>query len=167
MAKAKVAAIAALGKNFELGAENRLLWHLPDDFAWFVKHTRGNPVVMGRKTMESLGKPLKNRMNIVISRHPEKIQEGFLYAESLEMGLNMAKVQNTNEVFVIGGGEIYRQSLPLLDRLYLTLVYGDFPEADTFFPDYGNAWTETFREHHPADDRHRFAFDFIILDKAE
>lgn len=167
MGKPIVAAIAALGNNRELGAENQLLWHLPDDFAWFVKYTRGHPVIMGRKTMESLGKPLKNRLNIVISRHPDKITGGFHYADGLENALDTAKKHDSEEIFVIGGGEIYKQSLPHLKRLYLTLVDGHFPQADTFFPDWGSGWTETFREHHPADERHAFAFDFLILEKAQ
>ncbi len=167
MGKPKVAAIAALGNNMELGAENQLLWHLPDDFAWFVKYTRGHPVIMGRKTMESLGKPLKNRLNIVISRQPESISEGFIHAKNLEMAIEMAGKQETEEIFIIGGGEIYNQSLPHIDRLYLTLVRGSFPQADTFFPNWGEGWTETFKEHHPADERHAYAFDFLILERAQ
>jgi len=167
MAKPKVAAIAAMGNNRELGAQNQLLWHLPDDFAWFVKYTRGHPVIMGRKTMESLGKPLKNRLNIVISRNKESVTEGFHHAESLEKAVEMAKQHDLEEIFIIGGGEIYKQALPWLDRLYLTLVNADFPESDTFFPDYGGGWLETFREHHTADEKHRYAFDFLILNKPE
>jgi dihydrofolate reductase len=161
-----ISAIAAVGKGLELGAGNDLLWHLPDDFSWFVQHTRGKPVIMGRKTMQSLGKPLKNRLNIVITRNPESFQEGFYGTDSLENALEYAKSQYNDEIFIIGGGEIYKQSLDLLDKLYITEVEGYFPEADTFFPDFDKSlWKETFREHHPVDEKHQYAFDFVILEK--
>lgn len=160
-----ISAIAALGENRELGAGNELLWHLPDDFAWFVKHTRGHPVIMGRKTMQSLGKPLKNRLNIAISRNPDVITEGFVYAPDLEKALERAQQEPTDEIFIIGGGEIYRQAMPLTQRLYLTEVKAAFPNADTFFPKWGDYWKESYRENHPADEKHEFAFDFVILDR--
>jgi dihydrofolate reductase len=161
-----ISAIAAVGKGLELGAGNDLLWHLPDDFSWFVQHTRGKPVIMGRKTMQSLGKPLKNRLNIVITRNPESVQEGFYGTNSLENALEYAKSQYNDEIFIIGGGEIYKQSLDLLDKLYITEVEGNFPEADTFFPEFDKSlWKETFREHHPVDEKHQYAFDFVILEK--
>jgi len=160
-----ISAIAALGENRELGAGNELLWHLPDDFAWFVKHTRGHPVIMGRKTMQSLGKPLKNRLNIAISRNPDTVAEGFVYAPDLEKALEQAGQEPTDEIFIIGGGEIYRQAMPLTQRLYLTEVKATFPVADTFFPEWGPNWKESYREAHPADERHEFAFDFVILDR--
>ncbi|NBP06632.1 MAG: dihydrofolate reductase [Bacteroidetes bacterium] len=161
-----ISAIAAVGKGLELGAGNDLLWHLPDDFSWFVQHTRGKPVIMGRKTMQSLGKPLKNRLNIVITRNPESVQEGFYGTDSLENALEYAKSQYNDEIFIIGGGEIYKQSLDLLDKLYITEVEGNFPEADTFFPDFDKSlWKETFREHHRVDEKHQYAFDFVILEK--
>jgi dihydrofolate reductase len=161
-----ISAIAAVGKGLELGAGNDLLWHLPDDFSWFVQHTRGKPVIMGRKTMQSLGKPLKNRLNIVITRNPECVVEGFYAVDSLEKALEYAKSQYDDEIFVIGGGEIYKQSLTLLDKLYITEVDGSFPGADTFFPEYDKAlWNEVFREHHPTDEKHNYAFDFVILER--
>lgn len=161
-----ISAIAAIGRQRELGAGNDLLWHLPDDFAWFVRHTRGHPVIMGRKTMQSLGKPLKNRQNIVISRQPDSLLPGFIHASGLEPAIQLAAETETDEIFIIGGGEIYRQSMPLLNRMYLTLVDAGFPEADTFYPEWGEDWKEVFREHHPADEKHEFAFDFVILDKS-
>jgi dihydrofolate reductase len=161
-----ISAIAAVGKGLELGAGNDLLWHLPDDFSWFVQHTRGKPVIMGRKTMQSLGKPLKNRLNIVITRNPESVMEGFIATDSLENALQFAKSQFDDEIFIIGGGEIYKQSLDVLDKLYITEVDGFFPGADTFFPEYDKTrWNETYREHHPIDEKHKYAFDFVILKK--
>jgi dihydrofolate reductase len=165
MPEAIISAIAAIGKNRELGAGNELLWHLPDDFAWFVKHTKGHPVIMGRKTMESLGKPLKNRKNIVISRNAQLIYPGFEHANSLEEAISLSKTEITDEIFIIGGGEIYTASLKILDRLYITEVNAAFAHADTFFPEYGTAWTEIFREHHTADEKHEYAFDFVILER--
>ena len=161
-----ISAIAAIGKGLELGAGNDLLWHLPDDFSWFVQHTRGKPVVMGRKTMESLGKPLKNRLNIVITRNPAAVQEGFYGTDSIENAIQYAKSQYDDEIFIIGGGEIYKQSLTLVNKLYITEVDGYFPAADTFFPEYEKVnWKETFRQHHPKDDKHQYAFDFVILER--
>jgi dihydrofolate reductase len=165
MPEAIISAIAAIGKNRELGAGNELLWHLPDDFAWFVKHTKGHPVIMGRKTMESLGKPLKNRKNIVISRNAQLIYPGFEHANSLEEAISLSKTEITDEIFIIGGGEIYTASLKILDRLYITEVNAAFANADTFFPEYGIGWTEIFREHHAADEKHEYAFDFVILER--
>lgn len=164
MQDAIISAIAAIGKNLELGASNQLLWHLPDDFAWFVKHTKGHPVVMGRKTMESLGKPLKNRKNIVISRQPNSILDGFEYAQGIEEAIKMARQDETDEIFIIGGGEIYAQAMKYTQRLYITEVQAAFPEADTHFPKWTGKWKEIFREHHPSDERHDFAFDFVILE---
>jgi dihydrofolate reductase len=161
-----ISAIAAVGKGLELGAGNDLLWHLPDDFSWFVQHTRGKPVIMGRKTMQSLGKPLKNRLNIVITRNPECVIEGFYAVDSLEKALEYAKSQYDDEIFIIGGGEIYKQSLTLLDKLYITEVDGFFTGADTYFPEYDKTlWNEVFREHHPTDEKHNYAFDFVILER--
>lgn len=161
-----ISAIAAVGKGLELGAGNHLLWHLPDDFSWFVQHTRGKPVIMGRKTMESLGKPLKNRLNIVITRNHASVQEGFYGTNSIENAIQYAKSQYDDEIFIIGGGEIYLQSLPILNKLYLTEVDGYFPAADTFFPNFEKAlWKETFRQHHSKDEKHEYAFDFVILEK--
>jgi len=161
-----ISAIVAVGKGLELGAGNDLLWHLPVDFSWFVQHTRGKPVIMGRKTMQSLGKPLKNRLNIVITRNPECVTEGFYAVDSLENALYFAKSQCDDEIFIVGGGEIYKQSLEVLDKLYITEVDGYFPGADTFFPEYDKtSWKETFREHHPVDEKHKYAYDFVILEK--
>lgn len=161
-----ISAIAAVGKGLELGAGNDLLWHLPDDFSWFVQHTRGKPVIMGRKTMQSLGKPLKNRLNIVITRNPENVIDGFYAVDSLEKSLEYAKSQHDGEIFIIGGGEIYKQSLAMLDKLYITEVDGHFPGADTFFPVYEKIlWNEVFREHHSIDEKHKYAFDFVILER--
>ncbi len=124
--------IAVIGKNRELGKDNDLLWHLPADLKRFRDITRGHPVIMGRKTFESIGHPLPNRMNIVISRQ-EKIP-GVIVVHSLDEAIEKAK--GDKEIFVIGGGSVYAAAIDRVDRLYLTVVDAVSPEADTFFPDY-------------------------------
>lgn len=173
--------IAAVGENLELGAGNALLWHLPDDFSWFIKHTKGKALIMGRKTMESLGKPLKNRTNIVLTSQSE-VLAGFEIASHWEQALDMAAkaldikwanaltmgepISGEKEIMIIGGGEIYKQALSFADRIYLTQVKAKFGNADTFFPSWDNAvWSEVFTETHEVDERHQFGFDFKILQR--
>lgn len=157
--------IAAIGLNRELGADNELLWHLPDDFAWFVRHTRDHPVIMGRRTMESLGKPLRNRRNMVVTRTGTDLLPGFEKFPGLEEALQSAQETEDSEIFIIGGGQIYAQALDLADRLYITRVNGQFPQADTFFPDYGDNWNLSFSQLHPVDEKHTYSFEYLILDR--
>lgn len=130
--------VALAEKNRAIGKDNKLLWHIPEDLKRFKEITSGHPVVMGRKTYESIGRLLPNRLNIIITRdtaytvhssQPNAVK----ICHSLDEALEYAK--NDPEVFVIGGGEIFRQAMPIADKLYLTLVEGDF-EGDVFFPDY-------------------------------
>lgn len=158
-----ISLIAAVGENLELGADGELLWHLPDDFAWFVNHTKGHPIIMGRKTMESLGKPLKNRRNLVVSRIHKSVPEGFELYSSIPAAIDQARMTEEHEIFIIGGGEIYRQSMDIADRLYITRVHGVFDKADTFFPAWDASWEIAYFRHHPADEKHAHDFDFIIL----
>ena len=124
--------IAVIGKNRELGKDNHLLWNIPSDLARFRQITKGHPVIMGRKTFESIGHPLPNRTNIVITSR-ESIP-GVIVARSLDDAIGKAK--GNNEIFVIGGGQIYAQAIDRADRLYLTVVDAVAPDADAFFPDY-------------------------------
>lgn len=149
----------------ELGAKNDLLWHLPDDFRWFVNKTKGHPVVMGRKTMESLGKPLKNRRNIAITSKPELMLDGFEFATSLPQALAMAAETEKEEIFVIGGGQIYSQSIQTADRLYITRVKGIFPGADTWFPAIDQSWEVVEQTSHDVDEKHAYAFDFLTFER--
>jgi dihydrofolate reductase len=127
--------IAVIGKNRELGKDNHLLWNLPGDLKRFRVITRGHSVIMGRKTFRSIGRPLPNRTNIVISRQ-EKIH-GVIVAHSLDEAIEKAKSASGNEeIFVIGGGSVYAQAIDKADRLYLTVVDAVAPGADTFFPDF-------------------------------
>ncbi len=157
--------IAAIDKNYGLGAENKLLWHLPDDFKWFKQHTLGKPLLMGRNTMLSLGKPLPKRLNIVVSSSGRDIIDGFLHVHSIEAALD-AIPAGTEELMVIGGGVIYKQMLGMAHKLYITRIAHAFDGMDTFFPEWDDAeWNETYREHHPADEKHLYPFDLIILER--
>lgn len=146
-----VSIIAAIGQGRALGKSNDLLWRIPDDLKRFRTLTTGHPIVMGRKTFESIGKPLPNRTSIVITRDPSSISRfnlddsRLITAGSLEEALEKAKAIDP-EVFVIGGGQIFEQALPFTDRLYMTII-DDAKEADIYFPEYESAFTKvTFHE---------------------
>lgn len=161
----RISLIAAADKQLGIGADNRLIWHLPDDFKWFKKHTLGKPVLMGRNTMVSLGKALPGRQNLVLSSSSKDILEGFLHVSSIDEAINALPV-DTEELMVIGGGSVYRQMLPMAHRILLTRVDHEFPEMDTFFPEWdASEWEETHREHHDQDEKHAYAFDMLILDR--
>jgi len=132
MNKPKVSIIAAIAENRAIGKNNKLLWRIPEDLKRFKKVTEGHAVIMGRKTYESIGKPLPNRLNIIITRNTSYKPPACFVFPSLGEALVYAKKYEKEEIFVIGGGEIYRQALPLTDKLYLTVVKGEY-EADTFF----------------------------------
>ncbi|MCR4325478.1 MAG: dihydrofolate reductase [Patescibacteria group bacterium] len=145
-----VAAVVAIGKNRELGKGGKLLWHIPDDLKRFKAITKGHPVIMGRKTFESilgyLGKPLPERTNIVVTREPSTARRrlavpGVVVVGSLEEALEKGRALDAEEVHIGGGAQIYEQALPHIDKLYLTLV-DDAPEADTFFPPYEKEFTK-------------------------
>jgi len=124
--------IVAIAENGVIGGGNKLLWHIPEDLKRFKRITSGRSLIMGRKTFESIGKPLPNRRNIVISRNPDFRVEGIEVANSLNAALELTKTED--EVFIIGGGEIYRQALPLATKLYITRVHAYF-DGDTYFPE--------------------------------
>ena len=155
----RLSLIAAIGKNRELGLNGQLLWHLPDDMRHFKAATAGYPVIMGRKTWESLPerfRPLPGRTNIVVTRQPGYAAEGAIVAGSLaEARIAAARAPGADEVFVIGGGELYAAALPDADRLHLTLV-DEAAEADAFFPAYEDAFV--VREEHAGEGSpvHRF-----------
>lgn len=134
--KPKISMIAAVARNLAIGKNNTLLWHLPDDLKRFKELTRGHAVVMGSKTFESLGKPLPNRTNIVIAKELDYKASGCIVVHTIPDALEEAKKVEPSEIFIIGGGSIYTQCLPLADKLYITRVNEDF-DADTFFPAYG------------------------------
>lgn len=154
----KISLIAAIGKNRELGKGNALLWNIPEDMKHFRETTRGHVVVMGRKTFESIGRPLPNRTNIIVSRDKNyKVPEGCLKAESIEEAIKISSQHEDDEVFVIGGAQIYALVLPYADKLHLTIVDKEFPEADAFFPDYSEFKT-IISEKKSSDENYSFAF---------
>lgn len=135
-----ISIIAAIGKNCEIGKKNGLLWHIPEELKHFKELTMGHPMIMGRKTYESIGRPLPGRTSIVISKNiTPRVIRGVMTAKSLESAIELAKKQpGADEVFLIGGASVFSQALPLSDKLYLTIVNKAFPDADAFFPDYSD-----------------------------
>ena len=162
MNKPIVSAVVATAINNAIGKNNQLLWHLPSDLKHFKQITSGHTVIMGRKTYDSIGKPLPNRRNIVITRQTIQIP-GCEVASSVKAAL--AVCADEQEVFIIGGAEIYKLALPLTDRIYLTIVKKEF-EADAFFPELNHAeWSETSIEEHQADEKNSIPYSFITLER--
>lgn len=148
----EVAIVAAVAANGVIGADGELPWHLPADLAHFKRTTMGHPVVMGRRTFEAvrerLGGPLPGRTNIVLSRGAPDLPEGVVHADSLEAALAAARRTGTDVVYVVGGGQVYEQCLPIADRLLLTEIDAE-PAGDTRFPDWDReAWDEVDRDPH-------------------
>ena len=168
MKKPIIAVIVAMDEHNAIGKSKGMLWRLPDDFKHFKRTTLGHPVIMGRKTFESLGGALKGRLNIVITRQQDYHPEGATVVSNLDEAIRIARADESEEIFIGGGGEIYRQAMALVDKLYLTIVHHTFDDADTFFPeiDYEN-WKETYHEYHAADERHKYAFTFVFLERKE
>lgn len=133
-----ISMIAAVGKNLELGKNNDLIWHFKEDMKFFKETTMGHPVIMGRKTFESLPKALPGRKNIVISANPEYKADGAEVVSSVEEAIKLAETEDT-DAFVIGGGRIYNEFLPYADNLYLTEINAECPDADTYFPDFNKS----------------------------
>lgn len=160
MAMQKISLVAALDNEFSIGRGNALPWHLPADLQRFKALTLNKPIVMGRKTAESLGRALPKRRNIVLSRSGYVPFDGMESATSLDSVLDLCR--DENEVCIIGGGEIYRLALPRATHLYLTHVDTEVENADTFFPQVDfRQWFVTPRERHPVDEMHTFAFEFV------
>jgi dihydrofolate reductase len=157
-----ISIIVAADENNVIGKDNDLIWHLPDDLKFFKKLTSGHAIVMGRKTFESIGRPLPNRTNIIITRDKKFEAEGCTVVHSLEDAL--ARSANDNEVFIVGGDQIYRLTLPLADRIYLTRVHHQF-DGDRHFPELGSEWKETQSELHPKDEKHPYTFTFKTYEK--
>ena len=156
--------VVAMGKNREIGADNQLLWHLPKDLKQFKELTSGHPIIMGRKTYESIGKPLPNRTNIVISRKNDWFEEGILIVGSIKEALKFAKKIDEN-VFIIGGGTIYEQTIDLADQLEVTLVDAEL-KADTFFPKIDEKkWLKTNETTHQKDEKNQFDFSFQTFER--
>ena len=156
--------IAAMGRDRVIGLCNKMPWHLPADLQWFKKTTLGSPVIMGRKTYDSIGRPLPGRLNIILSRNTKLEIQGCTVVNSLEAALLAAK--GAEEVFITGGAHLYEKFLGDADRLYLTLIDADF-EGDTYFPDYTQyKWHEIERLENAADENNPYPFSFVTLERA-
>ena len=163
-----VSLIAAVAKNGAIGKNNDLPWHLPDDMKYFMQTTKGHHVVMGRKNYESLPhkyRPLPHRINYVVTRQANFSAPGCVVVNSIEDALQLIRKDNPEEIFVIGGGEIYQLALPYAHRLYLTEIDAEI-SGDTYFPAFtASEWYPHSRQHHAADARHAYAFDFVVYQR--
>lgn len=158
--------VVAMGEKNEIGADNQLLWHLPKDLKHFKDLTSGHPIIMGRKTYESIGKALPNRTNIIISRKKNWFEEGILIVGSIKEAVKFAKKIDEN-VFIIGGGNIYEQTMEVADKLEVTLVKAEL-KADTFFPKIDpKIWKLTEEVFHEKDDKNQYDFSFQTYEKIE
>ncbi len=159
----KLAIIVAISENNAIGKNNQLLWHLPADLKHFKEITTGNTIIMGRKTFDSIGKPLPNRRSIVISRNTNLTIPGVEIVASLEKALELCK--HDQEAFIIGGAEIYQQALPYATHIYLTRIHQKY-EADTFFPAIDpSGWKELNSVTHLADEKNEVAYTFSEMEK--
>ena len=160
-----ITAIVALDRNRLIGGGNDLLWHLPDDLQHFKSKTLGQPIIMGRKTFDSVGaRPLPKRTNIVITRQPDYQGNGAKVVSSLEEAIDVAREESA-DFWIVGGGEIYRRAMPYCDALEITEVDANIQGGDTWFPEYQEDFNEVSRVHHPADDRHAYAMDFVRYER--
>ncbi|OFX85653.1 MAG: dihydrofolate reductase [Bacteroidetes bacterium GWF2_33_16] len=158
-----ISIIAAVAENNVIGRENKLIWHLPKDLKHFKETTTGHYIIQGRKTFESFGKPLPNRTTVIITRNQNYKVDGCIVVNSLQEALDIAI--NESEVFIIGGGKIYEQAMPIADRIYLTKVHHSF-EGDTFFPEINmNEWNEISRLDFEPDEKNPYPFSIIVLDR--
>lgn len=160
----KISIIVAIDQFRVIGKDNQLPWHLPADLKYFKSVTLGKPVVMGRKTFESIGKPLPGRENVIISRNPD------YQAAGTKTFLNLAAafdyLAEHEEIMVLGGAEIFKLALPMADRLYITEIHQSF-DGDTYFPEIDeNLWQEVSRDKHSPDEKNHYAYDFVVLEKS-
>lgn len=164
-----VSFLAAVDRNLVLGDETGIPWHLPTDLKRFRRLTLGKPIVMGRTTFEHIGRPLDRRPNVVLSRRPDFRPEGVLVARSMDEAVRLAG--DVPELVVIGGGEVFAVALPLVNRLYLTFVDGEFP-GTAYFPTQiptppGHAWHLAHRESHPADEKNPYPHVYVDVERVE
>lgn len=156
-----LAIIVAMARNRVIGIDNKLPWHLPGDLKYFKGLTMGHHIIMGRKTYESIGRPLPGRTTVIVTRDPGYTQEGCLVAHSLEEAVRLA--EGDGEVFFVGGSSLYEQVLPLVGRMYITEIQADF-DGDAHFPAFDRgAWREVSRHHRHSDDG--LAFDYVVYER--
>lgn len=161
--------IVAVADNNAIGINNTLPWHLPEDLKFFKRTTLGKPIIMGRKTFESLGKPLPGRVNMVLSHDAGlALPEGVLLFDSMESAIAHAEGLNVEEACVIGGGVIFNQVLDTAERMYITRVHTSVTDADTFFPNIDHThWKLVWQEQHDADEKHKYGFTFEQYERIE
>ena len=166
----KISLIVAVSENNVIGRNNDLPWHLPADMKYFKEKTMGHVVIMGRKNFESIParfRPFQGRTNVVITRQKDFYHEGIWVASSLEQALQFARDKGETECFIIGGGEIFRQSIDLCERIYLTRIHHPF-DGDVFFPELNlNDWNEISRTDYRADEKNKYDFSFIVLERVK
>ncbi len=159
--------MAAIANNNVIGKDNNLIWHLPADLRFFKQTTKGHTLIMGRKTFESLGNPLPHRDSLVITRNKEYTSDGITVFNTLESALEYSENKGLETVFILGGGEIYRQSMEIADKLIITEVHEAF-DGDTYFPEIDpEIWEETSREEHNADDKNKYNFAFVQYERKQ
>lgn len=163
------AMVVAVAENGVIGKDNQLPWRIPSDLKYFKSITMGKPMIMGRKTFESIGKPLPGRETIVVTQNAHFSFPGVLVAhsvgEAMAIAKDVAKKSGASEVMVVGGAQIYAESLLLIDRVYLTEV-GAEVEGDAYFPSLGKGWVEESRESFPADESNQFPYSFVVCSRA-
>jgi dihydrofolate reductase len=160
--------IAAVSKNGVIGRNNDLPWKLPDDMKYFKEMTKGHAVIMGRRNYESVPekyKPLPYRVNIIVTRQKDFVAPGCQVVNSIEEAVKVGEASNKGEIFDIGGSEIFRLGMPLAKRIYLTEIKAEI-EGDVYFPEFDRKqWKEVSRTAHGTDERHAFAFDFVVYER--
>ena len=155
-----ISLIVAASENNAIGKANAMLWHLPEDLKFFKNTTWGMPVIMGRKTFEAVGKPLPGRTNIIVTSNRDWSAENTITTTSIEEAIEAAKDTNAKEIFITGGGEIYKQTLPIADKVYLTRVHTTI-DGDAFFPEMDvDLWETIFEKHVKADEKNKFDMTF-------
>lgn len=160
-----ISVIVAASENQVIGIDNKLPWHMPADLKYFKSHTLGKPIIMGRKTFESVGKPLPGRHNIVITRQPDYEQEGVFVVPSIEAAIDKARTFEGSELFITGGTEIFKQALPLVQRVYLTRIH-TVVEGDAHFPViHEPEWTLVKEDAHQPDEKNKYPYSFQVWER--
>ena len=160
-----ISIIVAVSQNGVIGKDNKLPWHLPADLKYFKRLTMGHHIVMGRSTFDSIGKALPGRTNVIITRQRDFKAEGCVVVHELKQAFELARSNNENECFVIGGGDIIRQSLVWADKIYMTRILHDF-DGDTFFPQLNDDWRLVSEDPNLPDEKNQYAYAFLVYDLA-
>ncbi|MBN1168487.1 dihydrofolate reductase [Candidatus Woesebacteria bacterium] len=162
-----ISLIAAVSENNVVGSKGKIPWYLPADFAYFKKITTGHHVVMGQTTYNSIGKPLPERKNIVLTYNKDLLIEGCVVKNSIEDAIEHANKNKEKELFIIGGASVYKQTISIADKLYITEVHSSF-EGDTFFPPIDNEkWKEVSRKKNKKDDKNKYDYSFVVYKRKE